>query len=147
VSNSTMNCGQAKRLLPPFLDEELSGRVREIVSTHLASCPACRAELEALRTDVGLLEQVRTPEVSPFLVTRVMAEIRERRRTAPQGFARLLRSLAAALMVAVSIGIGVWFGSGLAQTFTPVAENSTEAAVGYVESSTIGVYSLMLGGD
>lgn len=147
MSNHSMNCGQVKRLLPPFLDEELSGRVREQTASHLASCPACRAELEALKADMGLLEQVGTPEVSPFLVTRVMAEVRERRRAAPHGFARLAGSLAAALVVAVSIGAGVLFGSGLAQTATPVAENSTEEAVSYVESSAADMYAMMAGGD
>jgi anti-sigma factor RsiW len=147
VSNDSMNCGQVQRLLPPFLDEELSGRMRERVTSHLASCPACRAELEALRADLGLLEQVGTPAVPPFLVTRVMAAVRERRRTAPRGFARLVGSLAAALVVAVSIGVGALFGSGLAQTPAPVAENSTEEAVSYVESSTANMYSLMVGGN
>jgi anti-sigma factor RsiW len=147
VSKRTMNCGQVKRLLPPFLDEELSGRAREETASHLASCPACRAELEELKADIGLLEQAGTPEVTPFLVTRVMAEIRERRRTVPRGFGRLVGSLAATLVVAVSIGAGIFFGTGLAQNPTVVAANSTEAAVSYVESSTTGMYSLMLGGD
>lgn len=147
MSNRAMNCGQVKRLLPPLLDEELSGGVQEQVASHLASCPACRAELEALKADMGLLEQVGTPEVTPFLVTRVMAEIRQQRHAAPHGFGRLVGSLAATLVVAVSIGAGVFLGSGLAQTSTTVASNSTEAAVNYVESSTADMYSLMAGGD
>ena len=147
MSNKTMNCGQVKRLLPPFLDEELSGGVREQVASHLASCPACRTELEVLKADMGLLEQVGTPEVTPFLVTRVMAEIRGQKRPVPQGFGRLVGSLAAALVVAVSIGAGVFFGSGLDQASTAVAANSTEAAVSYVESSSADMYSMMSGGD
>ena len=147
MSNREMNCGQVRRLLPPFLDEELSGRVREQIASHLASCPTCRTELEALKADMGLLEQVATPDVTPFLVTRVMAEIRQQGRPVPHGFARLVGSLAAALVVAVSIGAGVFFGSGLAQSSTVVATNSTEDAVSYVESSTADMYSLMSGGD
>lgn len=147
MSNDTMNCGQVRRLLPPFFDEELSGRTREQVASHLASCPACRAELEALRADMGLLEQFRAPEVSPFLVTRVMAEVRRRGRPAARGFARLAGSLAAGVIVAASIGAGVFFGSGLAQTSTAVAANSTEAAVSYLESSTASMYSMMSGGE
>jgi anti-sigma factor RsiW len=142
-----MNCGQVKRLLPPFLDEELSGRVRENIASHLASCPACRTELEGIRADIGLLKQAGTPEVTPFLATRVMAEIRERGRSVPHGFGRLVGSLAATLVVAVSIGAGVFFGSGLAQASTSDAANSTEEAVSYVESSTTGMYSMMSGGD
>jgi anti-sigma factor RsiW len=142
-----MICGQVKRLLPPFLDEELSGVAREQIASHLASCPACRAELGVLRADMGLLEQVGTPEVTPFLVTRVMAEIRQRRHPVPHGFGRLVGSLTAALVVVVSIGAGVFFGSGLAQASSTVASNSTEAAVTYVESSAADMYSLMSGGD
>ena len=147
VSNKTMNCGQVRRLLPPFLDEELSGRVREQVTSHFASCPTCRTELEVLKADIGLLEQVGTPEVTPFLVTRVMAEIRQQNRPVPHGFGRLVGTLAASLAVAVSIGAGVFFGSGLAQASTTVAANSTEAAVSYVESSDTSMYSLMAGGN
>ena len=147
MSNYSMNCGQVRRLLPPFLDEELPGRVREQIASHLASCPTCRTELESLKSDMGLLERVGTPEVSPYLITRVMAEIRERKRQVPHGFGRLVGSLAAVIVVAVSIGVGVFFGSGLAQASTPVAANSTEAAVSYVESSTTDMYGLMTGGN
>ena len=147
MSNSSMNCGQVRRLLPPSLDDELSGRVREQVTSHLASCPTCRAELEALKADMGLLEQVSAPEGSPFLVTRVMAEVRRREHPAPQGLARLVGAVAAALVVAVSIGAGVFFGSGLAQASSTVAANSTEEAVSYVESSASDVYAIMAGGD
>ena len=147
MSNHSMYCGQVKRLLPPFLDEELSGGVREQIASHLASCPTCRSESEALKADMGLLEQAGTPEVTPFLVTRVMAEIRQRRHPVPRGFGRLVGSLTAALVVVVSIGAGVFFGSGLAQSSTAVAANSTEAAVTYVESSTDGMYSMMSGGE
>jgi anti-sigma factor RsiW len=121
--------------------------VREQIASHLASCPTCRTELEALKADMGLLEQVSPPGVSPFLVTRVMAQIRQQRDPVPHGFGRLVGSLTAALVVAVSIGAGVFFGSGLAQASTTAAANSTEAAVSYVESSAADMYSLMSGGD
>jgi len=142
-----MNCGQVRRLLPPFLDKELSGRTREHIASHLASCPTCRVELEGLRADMGLLQQVGTPEVSPYLVTRVMAEVRSRKHPAAQGFGRLVQSLAAALVVAVSIGAGVLFGSGLAQSPQSVSAGSTEDAVNYVESSTADMYTMIAGGN
>ncbi|HTW92543.1 MAG TPA: zf-HC2 domain-containing protein [bacterium] len=153
MSKPSVNCAQVKRLLPPLLDEELSGGERETVSTHLASCPTCRAELASLKTDLGLLEQVVAPEVSPFLVTRVMAEIRHSARSGAKSksfgvrFWRLIGSVAAALVVAVSIGAGVFLGSGLAQASTETASDSTEAAVSYVESSNTSMYSLMWGGQ
>jgi anti-sigma factor RsiW len=148
VSNKTMNCGQVKRLMPPYLDEELSGRVRDGVSAHLASCPACHHEMEALKADVGLLELAGTPEVTPFLVTRVMAEIRHLREPSVRRWFALRRALstfAAAIVVAVGIGAGIFFGTDLAAT--PRATDSVQSAVTYVESSTTDMYSLMAGGD
>jgi anti-sigma factor RsiW len=147
VSNGSMNCGQVKRLLPPFLDEELSGGVRGKIASHLASCPTCRTELDELKVDMGLLEQVGAPEVTPFLVTRVMAEIRQQRQGAPRRFGQLVGTLTAALVVAVCVGAGIFFGSGLDQASTAVAANSTESVVSYVESSTASMYSMMSGGD
>jgi len=165
VSNKTMNCGQVKRLLPSLLDEELSGRAREQIASHLASCPTCRTEFEALKADMGLLEQVGTPEVSPFLVTRVMAEIRRTQGEGSRGrgfqdsrvrhwtpgilesLNPVLGTLTAALVVAVAIGAGVFFGSGFAQTATSATANSTEAEVSYVESSTTSMYNLMAEGN
>jgi len=164
VSNKAMNCGRVRHLLPPYLDQEVSGRTRNLLRLHLASCPACRAELAALQADMGLLEQVRPPEVPPYLATRVMAEVRQQsegsrgrgfqdsmvRRWTPRILGSLnpvLGTLAAALVVAVSIGAGVFFGTGLAQTSTAAASNSTEEAVSYVESSNAGLYSLMTGGE
>lgn len=160
MSNKTMNCGQVKRLLPPFLDEELRGGLREGVSNHLAVCPACRAALEALESDLALLKQVQTPEVSPYLMTRTMAEVRRgemaRVRVQDTGLRRvgfglrcraLLTGAAAASLVALSIGLGVWLGSGLAQSPSPAATTTTEAALNYVASSTADVYDFMTGGD
>ena len=118
MSNKTMNCGQVKRLLPPLLDEELSGGVRDGVTNHLASCPTCRTELQELQADLGILEQVKAPEVTPFLATRVMAEIRQRQTVvARRGFrpGLVLAAMGAAMLVAVSLGVGTLVGSGLAQ--------------------------------
>jgi anti-sigma factor RsiW len=142
-----MKCNEIVRLLPPYLDGELAGRTQVAVTDHLASCAACREELGALRVDLALLRSGTVPEPAAFIATRAMAEIRQKGRPAPRRFGRLAGTVAAALVVAVSIGAGVFFGSGLAQPTTTAAANSTEAAVNYVESTTADMYSMMAGGD
>lgn len=146
-SSTKMECKEIVRLLPPSLDGELAGRAQVAVSEHLASCAACREELEALRADLALLKSGAVPEPAAFIATRTMAEIRQRGRAAPRRFGRLAGTIAAALVVAVCIGAGVFFGSGLAQPAAVVAANTTEAAVSYVESSTTDMYSMMAGGE
>jgi len=147
VSNNTMNCRQVKRLLPPYLDEELSGRVRDGVSAHLASCPACRAELEALKADIGLLELAGTPEVTPFLATRVMAEIRQRqsvpaRRAFRPGW--VLSMAAGVILVALSLGVGTMVGSGLAQGHSSATSDDIYATA--TADPSLDAYQSLLGG-
>jgi len=54
--------------------------------SHLASCPACRAEVDSIAEVSGLLAELRaepetSPQPSPFFYTRVAANIVEHQRT------------------------------------------------------------------
>jgi len=91
------------------------------VKAHVAECEACRAELEELRSTIALLDTWKTPEPSPYFMTRLMARITEERAAPRQSwFARLrariaygpamhVRPLAAmALTVVLLLGGGVY---------------------------------------
>jgi predicted anti-sigma-YlaC factor YlaD len=148
VSNKTMNCRQVKRLLPPSLDEELSGRVRDNVTTHLASCPACRSELEALKADIGLLELAGAPEVTPFLATRVLAEIRQRKAAlVRRGFRPgwVLGAVGATMLIALSLGVGTLVGSGLAQGRAGAAGDDIFTTA--TADPSLETYQSLLGGE
>jgi anti-sigma factor RsiW len=141
-----MNCNRIRRLLPPFLDGEMAGRAQVAVAAHLASCPACRGELEALRADLTFLRSSAEPEAPAFLLTRVMAEARQaglaRRQTFSLG--RVFAAVAAMLLVAVSVGAGVFLGNGLAKTGD---SRNGDTAVSYVESSSADLYQFVYGGE
>jgi predicted anti-sigma-YlaC factor YlaD len=51
--------------LNAYLDGELSGWRRERVEKHLADCPACRAELDALHRLSQVVQQVPLPQELP----------------------------------------------------------------------------------
>jgi anti-sigma factor RsiW len=139
---------QVKRLLPPYLDEELSGRVPAEIAAHLASCPACRSELEALKADMGLLEQACAPEVTPFLATRVMAEIRQRRVAPARRAFRpgwVLSVAAGVMLVALSLGVGTLVGSGLAQGDTGAASDDIYATA--TADPSLETYQSLMGGE
>jgi len=51
--------------LNAYLDNELSEWRRERVEKHLAGCPACRAELEALQNLSQIIQQVPLPQELP----------------------------------------------------------------------------------
>lgn len=53
------------------------------VKAHVAECESCRAELEELRSTIALLDTWKTPEPSPYFMTRFRARLAELR-VAPQ---------------------------------------------------------------
>ncbi len=147
MSNKAMNCRQVKRLLPPYQDKELSGRAPDEIAAHLASCPACRSELEALTADIGLLQQAGAPEVTPFLATRVMAEIRQRH-VAPRRAFRpgwVLSVAAGVMLVALSLGVGTLVGSGLAQGSTSATGDDIYATA--TADPSLDTYQSLMGGE
>ncbi len=49
------------------------------VKAHVAECASCSAELEELRSTIDLLDTWKTPEPSPFFMTRFAARLAEER--------------------------------------------------------------------
>ena len=97
-----MNCKQCRKRLQDYLDEMLEAVERAQVGAHVASCEACRGELEALRkvaTLVGSLDEV--PEPAGFLQA-----VRERI-DRPSVWERVRGLLAQPLRPGVSVAIPV----------------------------------------
>jgi anti-sigma factor RsiW len=114
VKEKTMKCKNAERLLSRYLDHELDqGRARQL-EDHLAQCANCRQELADLASATDRLRALDAPGPSPFLATRVMAEVRLARRRHRPAWARLVATAAAVLLVAGGAFAGVNLGTGLA---------------------------------
>ncbi|MEO0085259.1 MAG: zf-HC2 domain-containing protein [candidate division WOR-3 bacterium] len=133
-----------KRLIPAWLDGELEPTRRDAVAKHLAVCVVCRAEMAALRADRQALVSSRTPEPSPYLLTRVMAEARRIRPSRVWLTVPALRAAAAVLVVAASLGVGVLLGRGFAGG-TQSAD--TAWSLSYSEPVVVDVYEPALGGE
>jgi hypothetical protein len=82
-------------------------------SNHLASCTACAEQLRSIRSTMSLLDEWQTPEPSPYFDVRLQARLREEMAKPQTGWLQWFRRpvLAAALTVAMGVGIGVFFVS------------------------------------
>ena len=60
-----MQCDIARDLVGAYVDGELSGAERQAMAEHIASCPTCAAEADALRR-VGEQLRVMGRAVSPL---------------------------------------------------------------------------------
>ena len=70
-------CLAALRSLNSLLDGELPKPESAVLAQHLAECPSCQQELEARKNMRSRLKAaVATAEPSPFLKTRVLAQVR-----------------------------------------------------------------------
>lgn len=124
-----MECDEVTPQLGPYLDHELRSEVRRAVDTHLAVCPACRAELEALRAAVAQLEPDGSVAVPQALWTAIEERLdaaapkSARRRWSGAKLAIIRRPMAAAATVLFVVGLG-WLGIAWFQGTVPQAEAS-----------------------
>jgi len=94
------------------LEEYLAGKASAAFHGHLASCQACRAEVESIAGVSELLAELRMEnpvEASPFFYTRVAANIVEQQKTNHWGIlapgAAFFRRIAfASLLVLAGLG-------------------------------------------
>lgn len=94
-------------------------------SNHLASCTACAEQLKAMRETMALLDQWQVPEPSPYFDVRLQARLREEMANPQAGWVRWFRQpiLAAALTVAMGVGVGLFFAQG------NYRHNTTDASI------------------
>ena len=72
-----MSCRRIRRRLSPYLEGDLGDAERARLRTHLETCTACAAELDALQRTLGLLNGLPDVEPPPHLAQRIIARLRD----------------------------------------------------------------------
>lgn len=108
-----MKCDKVKRMLSLVLDGEAPAELRVAVEDHIERCAECRKEFQELKEIKALLQSMPSPEMPSYLTARTLARLREKESAHP-GFIPVLWRIAAVLLVAVGLGLGVVIGQGLA---------------------------------
>jgi anti-sigma factor RsiW len=103
---------------------------------HLATCPACVANLASLRQTMELLDEWQTPEPSPYFSARLRARMRDEQATQARSWLTWLRRpavfTAAAALMAVGAGLleGAHWKADHRQTVAGATTGVTVGAVG-----------------
>jgi hypothetical protein len=96
-------------------------------SQHLATCATCGEQLKAMRATMALLDEWQVPEPSSYFDVRMQARLREEMAKPQTGWLQWFRRpvLAAALTVALGIGVGLFFtrNSGINPEKTAISNN------------------------
>jgi predicted anti-sigma-YlaC factor YlaD len=76
----TMECDTYREQMSLWLDDQLTQEEMQLVEVHTATCPSCRAALEALRRVDRLLTSTPMASPAPGFTTRFQARLATRRR-------------------------------------------------------------------
>ncbi|HEV7504291.1 MAG TPA: anti-sigma factor [Thermoanaerobaculia bacterium] len=126
-----LKCHDALDLLEPYVDGDLETAEAERLRSHLESCRACAAELvlaERIQRELRALPQLDCP---PEIVERVRREgaqvLSFRSPARPRGPALPFRIAAAAALLAVALGGGIFFVRSQQQPRQPSAAEVARA--------------------
>jgi anti-sigma factor (TIGR02949 family) len=102
-----MECDEVRPKLDPYIDGEIPAAERGEVARHVATCPLCRGESEALlRLRDAIRGQVPQHAAPEELRSRIRFELRRAAPETAPGPARASRLLAYAASVLLSLAIG-----------------------------------------
>ncbi len=118
-----MKCSQIRKMISPFVDDELGPDQAKIFISHIQGCPACQESLEETMSIHQLFDPAERFEAPYGFATRVMARIEENEKSAPfWGFFTLqpvfLRAVEVAFALIV-VFIGMVSGNLLVTGRTP----------------------------
>jgi len=130
-----MKCGS---LRDELMEVVLNGSelATPAMQDHLATCPACAAEVGSLRQTMELLDEWQTPEPSPYFSARLRARMRDEQATQTASWLAWLRRpavvTAAAALMAVGVGLleGAHWKADHQQTVAGTTTGVTVGAVG-----------------
>jgi hypothetical protein len=133
-----MNCAEIRSILPDYLDEELEEILVMEVEEHLAACAVCRENVRQLRATIEAVRSSPKQRAPAGLAEAVARQIRTETGpvappvTTPQlarGFQpiRMVRTLAAAAVLALALGLGAHVYNVLFEEEEKVDELTTTA--------------------
>lgn len=126
-----MKCEEIRERIPDLAAGFSEATLDE--GNHLATCNGCAEQLKAMSETMALLDEWRVPEPSPYFDVRLQARLREEMAKPQAGWLRWFRQpvLAAALTVAMGVGVGMFFAqqNGVSDHRPAVADVAPGTAV------------------
>jgi putative zinc finger protein len=99
-----------ERLIDRYVDDDLDRPERERLDAHLASCAACRVQVEEYRSFFAALNTLPVPEVPQGFAVRILDSVlpaRVKERKIVRVFTQAYASVAVALSVVAAVALGM----------------------------------------
>ena len=116
-----MKCNDVQQRIKAYLDEELTGRDAEAISSHIKSCSSCSKEAALLSRTWEMLLELPGPEIVPDLVPATLFRIqKEAAASFLQRFSRWLLPIPAPAFAAIALVLGLFIGARLGTLISTV---------------------------
>jgi len=109
-----MKCNDVQQRIKAYLDNELTGRDAEAISSHIKSCSSCSQAAALLSRTWDILLELPGPETVPDLVPATLSRIPEEAAASfLQSLSRLFLPVPAPAFAAIAIVLGLFIGARL----------------------------------
>jgi anti-sigma factor RsiW len=130
MEGEKMKCSHIRNMISQYVDNELALDEKNLFTSHIQTCPACKEELEGIQSVHQLFAPVERFGAPYGFATRVMAHLEESEETGLSRLWRLLtarpfflRTVEVAFAVIIML-IGVMSGNLLVADRTPAKQTS-----------------------
>ena len=123
-----MRCNKARKLISPFVDDELSAGEKELFESHIKECGKCRTEFEEMQNVHNLFARSERFSAPYGFSARVLAN-REINTARKEVSIPLFPRFASVVVVLIVIGLGVVSGRFLGSSFSLQATGNLAASL------------------
>ncbi|MBI9033335.1 MAG: zf-HC2 domain-containing protein [Bacteroidales bacterium] len=124
-----MNCKELERMIPEFLEGEISVDEKKAFNEHILGCEICASLLKKMIAANAMIGEFMISEPKPFYTTRVMQRIEsasEEWYSLVPVFKGRLAAAFTVFVVALGIFLGINFGSQLSSLTNMETVSGTE---------------------
>lgn len=137
-----MNCKQIHKLLPDYIDQNLSDKRNVLVRTHIENCEECSMLYKRLQYSLNLLKPTSEISDQPFYYTRLKQRMENETETKVSIFQSIINKRAlqpliylSSLIIAVYIGILIGSNSSMPNQFSKLNTKEENYIEEFVENN------------
>jgi len=118
-----MTCNSIHNQLIGYLDGEINGDLRTEIESHLKECSHCSEFLIRLKKAFDLIEEEKQLHHDPYMFTRIMAGMEDRKPVMPGNKFRIVLQAAVSIVIIVT---GIYTGIFIGDHFTKESPVSSD---------------------
>ncbi len=105
-----MDCNKINKDMLFYAEGNLPDERREEIEAHLSECPECRGFLKVVVDSLGFIEREKQIGSNPFLYTRILSLLQNRKRESSITARKLVPNIIAATLLFIGIIGGIRLG-------------------------------------